>query len=261
MEISAQPRYFGPTERRLFGVYHPPVGPLKANLLLCPPLLHEQVRSYRFFSKMAAQLAGTGLACLRFDYYGTGDSEGNDDDFLPADTRQDLQLAAAELRQSAGAAPLILMAVRGSALLAYRDAETVGASALWLWQPVADGDAYLQTLVSRDRHERGSRNRYPLLRREARSGPNDLMGFGLAPEFAAQLAALRIGKAPSDLKVAVLDTAGAPSPVSADLQVDIPEAVSIWADEIDLNGLIPLREARTGLESLVSDIPRWTTHG
>lgn len=261
MEIPAQPRYFGPPERRLFGVYHPPVGPLKANLLLCPPLLHEQVRSYRFFSKMAAQLAGTGLACLRFDYYGTGDSEGDDSDFLPAGTRLDLQLAAAELRRSAGAAPLILMAVRGAALLAHRDAAAVGASALWLWQPVADGDAYVQTLLSRDRHERGSRNRYPLLRREARSGPNDLMGFALSPEFAEQLADLRIGQAPSGLKVAVLDTAGMPSLVSADLRVDIPEAVSAWADEIDLNGLIPLREARNGLETLVSDIPGWTAHG
>ena len=119
----------------------------------------------------------------------------------------------------------------------------------------------MQTLVSRDRRERSSRNRYPLLRREARANPNDLMGFALAPEFAAQLAALRIEEAPSGLKVAVLDTPGTPLLASADLRVDIPEAVSIWADEIDLNGLIPLREARTGLEMLVSDIPRWTAHG
>lgn len=260
MEGSLQPRYFGPAERRLFGVYHPAVGQLRATVLLCPPLLHEQVRSYRFFSQMAVQLTGAGLACLRFDYYGTGDSEGEDDAFLPANTRQDLELAAAELRRCAGDAPMILMAARGSALLAHRDAAAVGACALWLWQPVADGGRYLQSLQARDRAERSSRYRYPLLRREARSGPHDLMGFALSPDFPEQLAALRIGDAPAGVKVAVLDVAGA-AEMPAEMRGPLPLAVSAWVDEIDLDGLIPLREARAGLEALVSDIPRWTAHG
>lgn len=261
MENSPQPRYFGPAERRLFGVFHPADGPAKALVLMCPPLLHEQARSYRFFSQMAVQLAGAGLACLRFDYFGTGDSEGDDGAFLPDDTRHDLATAAAELRACAGDAPLILLAVRGSALLAYRDAHAIGASALWLWQPVVDGDAYVRTLQARDRAERNSRYRYPLLRREAHSSPHDLMGFALAAGFAPQLAALRVGEAPAGVKVAVLDTRDALDNTPADLRVAIPPAVGTWVEEIDLEGLIPLRDARTSLEALVSDIPRWTAHG
>src|SRR5690606_33892295 len=62
-----EPFFFGPPERRLFGVYHAPCGKARACVLLCPPLLHEQMRSYRFFAGVAGELAASGLACLRFD--------------------------------------------------------------------------------------------------------------------------------------------------------------------------------------------------
>ena len=256
-----QPRYFGPPGRRLFGVYHPAMGAQRASVLMCPPLLHEQVRSYRFFSQVAGQLAGAGIACLRFDYFGTGDSEGDDNVFSPDGTCQDIALAMEELRHCSGGGPLILMGIRGSALFACRDAVALGAAALWLWQPVVDGKAYLQALQARDRVERNSQYRYPLLRREARSGPHDLMGFALSDEFAAELAACSINEPPLGMPTTLLEATDAASGLTGQAYHPLPAAIVAWADEIDLNGLIPLREARATLEALVADIPRWTGHG
>src|SRR3546814_769555 len=71
--MSMQPFHFFAQERRLFGVLHPAVGSTRAQVLMCPPLLHEHTRSYRFFSQMAGRLAADGVACLRFDFHGTGD--------------------------------------------------------------------------------------------------------------------------------------------------------------------------------------------
>lgn len=262
MEPNLQPVYFGPPTRRLFGVYHAPSERPRGAVLMCPPLLNDHFRSYRFFSQVASQLAGAGLACLRFDYLGTGDSDGGDDQFNPAECGLDISLAAEELRRLGGDAALILMAIRGSALFAYREAESLGATALWLWQPVIDGAGYVRTLEKRDRFERSSRYRYPLLRGTAAADPQDLMGFALSARFRGELAAYSIDRQPCGVRTAVLAHPDDPAmQLAADARLELPASVTTWSDELDLSSLIPLRDARDALEALVSDIPRWTAHG
>jgi hypothetical protein len=262
MEPLLQPVYFGPPARRLFGVHHAPSEPALGCVLMCPPLLNEHFRSYRFFSQVASQLAGAGLACLRFDYLGTGDSDGGDDQFNPAECNLDIALAAGELRRRNEGAPLILMAIRGSALFAHRQAEDLGASALWLWQPVLDGAGYVRELEKRDRFERGSRYRYPLLRGMAAANAQDLMGFALSARFRSELSAYSIDRQPGSVRTAVLAHQEDPAmQLAADARLELPLSVTAWSDELDLASLIPLRDARDALEALVSDIPRWTTHG
>jgi hypothetical protein len=262
MESTLQPRYFGPPARRLFGVYHPVSGVARAAVLMCPPLLHEHVRSYRFFSQVAGQLAEAGIACLRFDYFGTGDSEAGEEKFSPADTRLDLTLAAEELRRSSSTEQMIVMGIRGSALFAHRDAAEIGASAIWLWQPVTDGAAYLATLRARDSAERNSRFRYPLLKGEAESGPHDLMGFALSEYFGQELAACSINASSPGMPLTTLEPAGITTMMpTADVRLELPLAVTAWADEVDLSGLIPLREARPVVESLISGMARGAVHG
>src|SRR3546814_19955543 len=121
--MSMQPFHFFAQERRLFGVLHPAVGTTRAQVLMCPPLLHEHVRSYRFFSQMAGRLAADGVACLRFDYHGTGDSEGDDADFSPDLALADIACAAAELSRRVGDHPLVLMGIRAYAPLAFHRSE------------------------------------------------------------------------------------------------------------------------------------------
>lgn len=250
-----EPGFFGPGGRRLFGVRHLPRGAARAALLMCPPLLHEHMRSYRFFSQLASHLAGAGLACLRFDYYGTGDSEGDDAGFHPAHTAKDLALAAGELRRIAGEVPLIVMGARASALFAWRDAAALGASALWLWQPVADGARHVASLQARDRDERASDYRYPLRKDSAPAQPQDLMGFRLPPDFGEALGALALSGEGPGVPVSVVDTQeGEGRALRADAHFTLPQALGAWTTEIDLNGLIPLRETQDALEGLLAGL-------
>lgn len=262
MEQMLRPRYFGPASRRLFGVYHPVAAQACASVLMCPPLLHEHFRSYRFFSQVASELASGGIPCFRFDYFGTGDSEGGDDRFSPAQTRQDLMLAAEELRRDSHGAPLIVMGVRGSALFACRDAQALGASALWLWQPVANGAAYLEALRARDRSERNSRFRFPLVKGEAKADSHDLMGFALSDKFGQELSACSINGASVGIPTTVLASVGENVPeFPHGTRIDLPAATTAWAAEIDLTSLIPLREARPAVEKLIAGISKRPVHG
>lgn len=263
--VSMQAFFIGNPDRQIFAVLHPASGAARACVLFCPPLLHEHQRSYRFFSQVADHLAEAGLACLRFDYFGTGDSGGSDADFSPSGTRHDIVLAARELRRMSGQDAVILLGIRGSALFACRDAEEVRASALCLWQPVIDGSKYLDTLQKRTHAEQGSRSRYPLASklRVMDADVEGLMGFAVSSAFRDELAACRIAGRNKDIPMAVLDSAEAPclDVLQPDVRHRLPVAVTEWIDQVDLDGLIPVRQASPALTSMIDDIKRWVGHG
>ena len=72
------PFYFGDSSRRLFGIYHPPKGqsPRSHGIVLCCPFGQEYMRSHRAFRQLANLLSRRGFHVFRFDYHGTGDSDG-----------------------------------------------------------------------------------------------------------------------------------------------------------------------------------------
>ncbi len=229
---------------------------------MCPPLLHEHVRSYRFFSQVASHIAGAGVAVLRFDYYGTGDSSGDVGDFDPDATGLDLALAVEELRRVVPGASLTVMGARASALFAWRDAAALGADALWLWQPIVDGGLYVHSLESRDRDERRSRSRYPLLKGVAPGLPNELMGFLVSPGFCDALAALTLSGPSPTVPVSLVDTVdGAGQSVEVGERVILPSTLDAWTRQVELHGLIPLRDAREALDSLLASRATGGTRG
>ncbi len=77
----AEPRYFGPAGRVCFGWLHRPAAgrPARAGgLVICNPFGHEAVSAHRTLRHFAEAAAALGVAALRFDYHGTGDSTGDD---------------------------------------------------------------------------------------------------------------------------------------------------------------------------------------
>jgi len=144
------PLTFGPAGRRLFGIFHAPatgLAPASA-VLLCPPMGQELFRVQRFLRVLSDRLARAGVAVLRFDYHGTGDSPGDDEDGDMAGWQDDVAAAHAELRRRAGAVPVAWCGARLGATLAAAAAHAAaqGPQHLLMWDPVLDGGAYLRAL-------------------------------------------------------------------------------------------------------------------
>ena len=73
--------WFGPEPRPLYGWVSRPAGGLaRGGAILCPPMGEEGRAAHRTFRRLAEELAEAGNVALRFDYDGTGDSAGLQDD-------------------------------------------------------------------------------------------------------------------------------------------------------------------------------------
>lgn len=201
-----------------------------AGVLLLPPFFHEWQRCYRLFALLADALSHRGVAMLRFDYRGTGESSGNDSDFLPSRALEDAD-AALTLLRSRCRGPVIILGVRAGALLAERIAAR-HTLPWWAWQGIDDGATYFETLRQRHRREINSRSRYPFLVGKAADDPNALMGHHLHAEFGLELGIFKRTTKPAwRLDV----TAG-----TSDDTLALPPEFSEWVDQIDLQGVLPL---------------------
>jgi len=136
--------------RRLYATVHiPPRSPGETGIVFCAPFGEEKKASIRVFADTERALAQAGFSSLLFDYFGTGDSDGN----LP-ETDADAWIgntidAAAALREKAGCARIAFLGLRFGALIAAKTAEQIPAESLLLWQPVTDATAYLEAELKR----------------------------------------------------------------------------------------------------------------
>jgi uncharacterized protein len=196
-----QPIAFGPPERRLFGIYHlsqAQAADHRPAVILCNAFGQEAIRAQRFQRALAERLARAGHPVLRFDYFGTGDSMGDDAEGDLDGWCQDLHTAHQELRRLAATSRIVWVGMRLGGSVALRAARTAPTdlARLILWDPVLDGSRYLAHL--RDRHIASLENVYSLPLNPA---PRDLaddpscyrdeaIGFALSPRLRSQLMAL-----------------------------------------------------------------------
>lgn len=193
------PIRFGPANRQMFGMVHQPEGVLRHEaVVLCNPFGQEAIRCHRLQKLLADQLARQGFHVLRFDYYGTGDSAGED---LEGDLEgwcQDVLVADAELRLRSGCKRVSWFGLRlgaSIAALASRQSRNV-LSQLVLLDPVIDGPAYLEEMA--DAHIDGRRQAFgarwyfdkKFAEMAAREIHDEVLGFALSPILRTQLADL-----------------------------------------------------------------------
>jgi alpha-beta hydrolase superfamily lysophospholipase len=133
----------------MFGWYHAPAAPPRGAVVLCTPLGLDGTRAHWSYRHLAERLAQAGLAVLRFDWRGTGDSAG--DDYQPnrvATWVEDLHLAIDELKRRSGTATVTLVGLRAGATFAgHVAAEREDVCALVLWMPAQTGAAWVAEMA------------------------------------------------------------------------------------------------------------------
>jgi pimeloyl-ACP methyl ester carboxylesterase len=144
------PLAFGGPEHPLFGFFHPPSSALSrdAGVVLCNPLGHEAMCAHRTYRHLAERLAANGVAVLRFDYHGTGDSSGDPEEpERVAAWLRGINAAVAELRARAGVQRTVLFGVRfGATLASWVAADRGDIDDLVLWAPFSSGREFLREL-------------------------------------------------------------------------------------------------------------------
>ena len=147
--IPPEPLFFGPAARPRFGWIHRPAsGDARAGLIICDPFGYEAVCAHRSLRHFAEAVGAVGVAALRFDYDGTGDSAGSDRD--PGRLTEwvtSIRDAIDTLRARTGVERIFVLGVRlGAALavLAARDRRDVDG--VIAFAPVVSGRAYLREL-------------------------------------------------------------------------------------------------------------------
>ena len=142
----AQPLYFGPTTRPLFGWLHVPAHWRGARVVLCAPLGYEGLFAHPSLRVLAERLATEAHAVvLRFDYDGTGDSAGSDEDpERVAAWLASVDAAIDELtRRAPSSGPTLLVGLRAGGLLgAIVAARRHDVQGLALWATVTSGRAF-----------------------------------------------------------------------------------------------------------------------
>lgn len=181
-----KPLFFGDAERRLYGVYHPPASPSRHAVLLCYPGMQEYNAAHWMFRRLATSLAREGHHVLRFDYFGTGDSDGDSDMMTPESAVADVHTAIRELRDLSRARELSLVGLRFGAACAALACTQFAARQLVLWDPVINGAAYVRELETLDER----RNLVLLHAARTRGRRNELLGFPFTEEVRASTQAI-----------------------------------------------------------------------
>ena len=200
---TAIPFYLTGTAGRLCALYYSPTPPCKGHYLYLHPFTQELYNSRPIVASLLRQFARDGMGILSFDMFGCGDSDGDFREARWEIWEQDVERAAAWVRENGG--PLTgLIGLRLGALLATEVAERVQARRLMLWQPVLDGEQMineflrLRVAFSGMRATPESKLTTGALRARLSGGePVEVAGYDLDPALVSAMASLRL-RAPAD---------------------------------------------------------------
>ena len=190
--MTPEPYRFGPPGRQLLALHHSPSGEDRAHgVLLCNPFGQEAIRAHRLLRVVAGRLARAGFHVLRFDYFGTGDSDGDDESVTLAGWVEDVLAASAHLERVSGASRVSWAGLGLGASAALLAGSRRPPSRILAWDPVAVGADYVAGLA--DAHVAALAVELPGTPRPATGMGQgfEILGFPVAPALEAELQALR----------------------------------------------------------------------
>ena len=199
-------------------------------VLVCPPLFGEMIQFHRAFYLLSGKLMEQGIASLRFDWPGTGDSEGDLADYSLPGWQETVAEMARVLMAQTGAKKVCLIGARmGASIAASVSAQIAAADSLILWEPVVDGEQYLRELDSQH-------NEYlsPFLGTETAlsDGVRDVLGFAIPQALWQEIAAFNFKHVGLDdsIKLLIISQMGNSQMYKDCLTDDIP---ALWLREGD----------------------------
>lgn len=173
------PFFFFDAEQPLYGVHHEPSDYSHRNeaLLVCHGLGRDYMRSHRGLVLFAEQMAQAGYHVLRFDYYATGDSYGEDGEGGIQRWLEDIAVAGQEAMDLAGVDNLSVVGVRMGGSLACLASRDLRIKTLVMWDPVVDGARYIKNQEGFSRSYYDDLDRFPEVRsHEIDAGSGELLG-------------------------------------------------------------------------------------
>ena len=191
------PVRFAASSRELFGLFHAPAGGVAraSCVVICNPFGQEAIRAHRLLRVVAERLALEGYPVLRFDYFGTGDSGGDDAAGTLSTWADDVLCADLEARRLSGQETSIWFGLRlGATLAALASAKARRApQRLVLWDPVLDGRAYMEELLlAHNDYLRAERVelRDASVARSNDGAATEALGYPISPQLRSEFIAL-----------------------------------------------------------------------
>ncbi len=189
-----KPIRFGPAGRELFGLFQVPSAGmgLGQSVVICNPFGQECVRCHRLIKAIADRLAREGFHVLRFDFFGTGDSAGEDGDGDLIQWEHDIQSAHKEVLTLSGNASVSWLGLRLGGSIAAKASLSVDVPPrrLVLWDTVVDGASYIKELETSHAACMGFLAHWSRTKFEqtiAASVQHEVLGFALSPALRQQI--------------------------------------------------------------------------
>ncbi len=161
---------------RIANVYYPPVQQRDSKnhaVIMANSYGHEATRAFRNLQQLAVQLSQAGFDVIRFDYAGTGDSDGGIERLSFRQWTNDIRAVTDASRQLANVERVSVLGVRlGANLLA--EAELSQIEHFVAWDPVLNGAGYLDGIKEMHAEETAGLNRYLKVRD---LGREELLGY------------------------------------------------------------------------------------
>jgi pimeloyl-ACP methyl ester carboxylesterase len=177
--------FIGPVGDALAATLHLPAGEPRAAVVVCPSICVDFTRNYRREVELARALAAAGLATQRFQYRGTGNSDGDAADMTFDRMVADAAVALEHLADHAGPVPVAFVGSRFGALIAAAAAHDHPGAPLVLVEASLDPVRFFregfrarmaQSLRERDEARRTTAT---MLQELAEKGSVDVMGHSV----------------------------------------------------------------------------------
>ncbi|NLD99572.1 MAG: hypothetical protein GX640_06835 [Fibrobacter sp.] len=144
-----KPVFFGEGNDKIFGVYHNPEKsvPNPKRVLICSPIAHEYMKSYRIIRILADRLSQCGNYVLRFDWAGHGDSYGTFNNCNFKLWGKNIGCALEYFLSEADDSPLYIVGFRvGASILLKQSPFILHHHEIVLCDPVLDGSFWINLI-------------------------------------------------------------------------------------------------------------------